>query len=115
MRPVLNFAAPVLRQPRLPAPGGCLESAFLSHLSVDTEDEAGLLALVGEAARRARSRGIDYLMLGLAERHPLVPVVQKRLHCHNYVSMVYVVYWEDGREAASGIDGRMPHAELALL
>ena len=115
LRPMLNLAAPVLRQPRLPAPGGRLESAFLSHLSVDEGDAAVSLALVGEAARRARARGIDYLMLGLAERHPLRQTLQKRLHCHSYVSMIYVVYWDDGREAAAGIDDRMPHPELALL
>lgn len=115
LRPMLNLAAPVLRQPRLPAPGDFLESAFLSHLSVDEDDDAALLALVGEAARRARERGIDYLMLGLAERHPLRKTLQKRLHCHSYVSVIYVVYWDDGREAASGIDDRMPHPELALL
>ncbi len=115
LRPLLNLAAPALRQPRLPAPGGRLESAFLSHLSVDPDDGATLLALVGEAARRARGRGIEYLMLGMAERHPLRRTLQKRLYCHSYASMIYVVYWDDGREAASGIDARMPHPELALL
>ena len=115
LRPLLNLAAPALRQPRLPAPGGRLESAFLSHLSVDAGDEAALLALVGEAARRARDRGIDYLMLGLAERHPLRRTLQKRLNSHSYVSVIYVVYWDDGRGAASSIDDRVPHPELALL
>lgn len=115
LRPMLNVAAPLLRQPRLPAPGGRIESAFLSHLSVDEGDEAALLVLVREAARRARDRGIDYLMLGLAERHPLRQSLEKRLHCHSYVAMIYLVYWDDGREAASGIDDRIPHPELALL
>lgn len=115
MRPLLNLAAPALRQPRLPPPGGRLESAFLSHLSIHPEDEEALLAMVGEAARRARERGIDYLMLGLAERHPLRPVLQKRLSCHSYVSMIYVVYWDDGREAVAELDDRIPHPELALL
>jgi len=115
LRPLLNMAAPVLRQPRLPPAGGRLESAFLSHLSVDPDDDAVLLALIGEAGRRARDRGIDYLMLGLAGRHPLRPALQARLSCHSYVSMIYVVYWDDGRDAAAQLDDRMPHPELALL
>jgi len=115
LRPLLNLAAPLLRRPRLPAPGGRIESAFLSHLSIEPADEAALLALVGEAARRARSRGIDYLMLGLAERHPLCKSLRRRLRCHCYASMIYVVHWDDGRELAAAIDARLPHPELALL
>lgn len=115
LRPFLNLAAPALRQPRLPPPGGQLQSAFLSHLSVAPGDVATLLALVREAARRARSKGIDYLMLGLAERHPLRRALQKRLSCHSYASMTYVVYWEEGRAAAAQLDDRLPHPEVALL
>lgn len=114
-RPLFNLAAPLLRQPRLPSVGQHIQSAFLSHLSVDPDDEATFMALLRHAARQAVSRGIDYLMLGLAERNTLCKVVQKRLSCHRYVSILYLVYWKDGCEYASKLDERLPHPEMAIL
>ena len=114
-RPFINLAAPLLRQPRLPPPGHQLESAFLSHLSVDPDDEATLIALVKKAGQSAVSRGINYIMLGLAERSRFCETLQKRFSCHRYASMIYLVYWEDGREYACKIDDRIPHPEMAIL
>jgi len=115
VRPFFNLVAPLLRQPRLPSPGQNIQSAFLSHISVDRGDEAALLALIRHAARQAATRGIDYLMLGLAERNPFCGLLQRRFSCHRFESMIYLVYWEDGREYASTIDGRIPHPEVAIL
>lgn len=115
IRPLFNIAAPLLRHPRLPAPGETIESAFLSHLSVDADDEESLLALVGAAARKARSRGIDYIMVGLAERNPLCSLLERRFSCHRYESMIYMVYWDDGRDIVSTIDQRIAHPEVAIL
>ena len=115
VRPFFNIVAPVLRQPRLPPPGCQLESAFLSHLSVDPDDDATLLALVRKAGQTALSRGIDYIMLGLATRNRFCEILQKRFSCHRYSSMIYLVYWEDGREYACKIDDRIPHPEMAIL
>jgi hypothetical protein len=114
-RPFFNLVAPLLRQPRLPPPGHQLESAFLSHLSVDPNDEATLLALVRKAGESAVRRGIDYIMLGLATRSRFSKILQKRFSCHRYASTIYVVYWEDGREFACKIDARIPHPEMAIL
>jgi hypothetical protein len=115
VRPFFNIVAPLLRQPRLPPPGQQLESAFLSHLSVDPDDEGTLLALLRQAAQQAISRGIDYIMIGLAARNTLCDVLQKRFSCHKYVSMIYLVYWDDGRDYARKIDDRIPHPEMAIL
>ena len=113
VRPFFNVAAPLLRQPRLPTPGDRLESAFLSHLSVDDDDT--LLALVRYAAERAVRRGIDYVMLGLASRNDLTHVIQRKFSCHRYMSMIYLVYWPDGCSAAVAADDRIPHPEMAIL
>lgn len=115
VRPWFNLVAPVLRRPRLPPPGQHIESAFLSHLSVDPDDEATLFALLRKAANYALKRGIDYVMLGLAERNTLCDAIRKQLSCHSYVSMLYLVYWADGCEYASTIDNRIPHPEMAIL
>ena len=114
-RPLLNVLAPLLSRPRLPSPGARLESAFLSHVAVAPDDEQTLVALVGHACQEALARGLDYVMLAFAERNPLANVIRKRFPCHNYVSMIYVVYWEDGAVAASQLDNRIPHPEVAIL
>ncbi len=114
-RPFFNLVAPLMGRPRLPAPGARLESAFLSHVAVAPDDDEALVALISAASRQALRRGIDYVMIAFAERNPLATVVRKRFPCHSYVSMIYVVYWEDGAAAAAELDGRMPHPEMAIL
>ena len=114
-RPLLNLIAPLAGRPRLPPPGARLESAFLSHLAVDDDDDEALVELVAAGCECAVRRGIDYVMFALAERHPLAAVIRKRFPCHDYVSMIYVVFWEDGRAAADALDGRLPHPEVAIL
>lgn len=115
VRPFMNFVAPFRNRPRLPPPGHELKSAFLSHLSVDPDDDETLLSLIQKAGQQAVRRGIDYVMLGLAERNSHCKLLQKRFSCHKYVSMIYLVYWQDGEEYASGIDDRIPHPEMAIL
>ena len=114
-RPFVNLVAPVLGRPRLPAPGARLESAFLSHVAVAEDDGETLEALIACSCRHAIERGIDYVMISFAQRHPLTEVVRKRFPCHSYVSVLYVVYWEDGAGAAESLDNRIPHPEVAIL
>ena len=114
-RPLLNLAAPLLGRPRLPPAGARLESAFLSHLAIDEDDDEALVAVVAAACRNAASRGIDYAMISVAARHPLAAVIRKRFPCHDYVSMIYVVFWEDGRDDVDALDGRIPQPEVAIL
>ena len=114
-RPLLNLFAPLLGRPQLPPPGAGLESAFLSHVAVAEDDGETLEALIACSCRHAIERGIDYVMISFAERHPLAAVVRKRFPCHNYVSVLYVVYWDDGADAASSLDNRIPHPEVAIL
>lgn len=114
-RPFFNLVAPFMSRPRLPAPGARLESAFLSHVAVAPDDEEALVALIADASREALRRGIDYVMIALVDRNPLAAVVRRRFPCHSYVSMIYVVYWEDGAASVAELDGRMPHPEMAIL
>lgn len=115
VRPLLNIAAPIIGRPRLPAPGASLESAFLSHIAIHEDDEESLLALVAGSCEQATKRGIDYVMISFAQRNPLARVVRKRFPCHDYVSVIYAVFWEDGANAVSRLDSRIPHPEVAIL
>ena len=115
VRPLLNIAAPIIGRPRLPPTGARLESAFLSHVAIHEDDEESLLALVAGSCEQATKRGIDYVMISFAQRNPLAKVVRRRFPCHDYVSVIYAVFWGDGTNAVSQLDSRIPLPEVAIL
>lgn len=115
LRPAYNLAAPLFRRPRLPAPGASLESGILSHLVVEQEDEATAVSLIRQACRNGSQRGLDYVMIGVAERNPIYSLICRHFSCHSYLSMLYGVYWEDGKNEFEKLDHRIPHPELAIL
>ena len=115
VRPLLNIVAPLMGRPRLPSPGAKLESAFLSHVAINEDDEDSLIGLVAAGCEQAMRKDIDYVMISFASRNPLTNVMRKRFTSHEYVSVIYVVYWEDGAGAVSMLDDRIPHPEVAIL
>ena len=115
VRPLLNVVAPILGRPRLPSPGAKLESAFLSHVAVNEDDEESLIALVAASCEQAMKKDIDYVMISFATRNPLANVIRKRFTSHEYISVIYVVFWDDGAGAVSMLDDRIPHPEVAIL
>ena len=115
VRPLHNIVAPLIGRPRLPSPGATLESAFLSHVAVNEDDGDTLVALVARSCKQAITKGIDYVMISFAQRNPLASVIRKRFPCHEYLSVIYVVFWEDGASAVSQLDDRIPHPEVAIL
>ncbi len=115
LRPAFNVVAPLMRRPRLPKPGSTLQTAFLSHLAVNPGDERTLLSLVAGSCRLARQRGLDYVSLAMAERNPFVATLRRHFPVHSYVSILYVVYWDDGAKQAGALDDRLPHPEVAIL
>ncbi len=114
-RPWINGLARILGTPRLPAPGAPLAQAYLSHLAVDGDDPVIfarlLLAVLAEGGRR----GLAYVVAGFAESHPLLAVARRLRRAREYASLLHVVHWEEGRAAVEGLDGRVPHVEVALL
>ena len=115
VRPLLNIVAPLIGRPRLPSPGAKLESAFLSHVAINEDDEESLIGLVAAGCEQAMRKDIDYVMISFASRNPLAKAMRKRFTSHEYVSVIYVVYWEDGAGAVSMLDDRIPHPEVAIL
>lgn len=114
-RPLLNLIAPVTGLPPLPPVGTPLAHAFLSHLAVARDDPAVFVALVEAALDQAWSRGIDVVLVGVADAHPLAVPLKAAFRGRLYRSMLYLVYWDDGRAAADALDGRPMHVELALM
>jgi hypothetical protein len=111
----INRGAWLLGAPRLPAPGRALPHAYLSHVAVDGDDTSVFERLLAAVLAEARRRGYAYVVAGFAERHPFLAVVRRRCRVREYGSVLHVVHGADGAHAASILDGRVPHVEVALL
>jgi hypothetical protein len=114
VRPVWNALAPLAGASALPAPGSTLSIAFLSHLAVENDDVDVFSALLDAGLVRAALRGAVHAILGLAEENP-VTAAAMRLKPRNYRSRAYLVCWPEGEEAASRVDARTLHLEVAIL
>ena len=114
-RPVSNLLSPLIGSPKLPAVGGSVSFAYLSHLAVDDDDAGVFTALLCAARRIAARRGLDHLCIGLGGRHPLMGVALARFGAREYRSRAYVVHWDDGLEAVRALDDRPIHLEVAIL
>jgi hypothetical protein len=75
--------------PRLPAPGSTLALASLA--AICAEDGAVAIALVRAAARAARDRGLEQLVLCLPAGHPHVPVLGRLGRPRRYGTVLYAV------------------------
>ena len=101
---------------RLPAPGARLKSAFVSHVAVDDDDPEVMLALLAAVRDTAAARGLDYLVLGLAEGRPLLDAIRENVPCRTYASLIYQVTWPNEHAAAvPPLDARRLHPEAAIL
>jgi hypothetical protein len=114
LRPALNFAAHVLRQPRLPAPGQTLRIAYVSHVGMRDENDEDLRTLVEAARTEARSRGIDTVLCGWATQHSMAEVLRDHTRSREFRSQLYIVRWPE--DPAPAFDAaRRPAPEIALL
>lgn len=114
VRPLYNLLARWGGLPRLPSPGSELKHCFVSFIAVDGDDLDVFGALLDSIQSYAAAQGYDYFLVGLHERDPLLAAAREYPH-RDYVSRLYVVYWEDGAELCRSLDGRVPYLELAAL
>jgi hypothetical protein len=68
--------------------------------------------LLPACVNTAYKRGKAYLMLGLADGDPLLPIVKRYLHV-TYHSDLFALSWDDG--VVSRVDSRVPYIEIATL
>ncbi len=114
-RRLLNVFAPLVGLPRLPAIDATLRLVYLSHLAVANDEPEVLKGLIKTVGAHARRRGYALMTLGLAEGHSLLPLVKRRFRHFEYHSLLCLVYWDDGAQAAAALDARPVHVELAML
>jgi len=112
LRPAYNLAARFLKARPLTPPGQAIPLTFASCICVADDDLSVMRALLSTCAANASRRGKAFLMLGLSDGDPLLPVAQRFLHI-KYHSDLFAVSWSD--EPINQLDGRIPYIEIATL
>jgi hypothetical protein len=114
LRPLYNGWARLRGAPRLPAPGESLRH-ILAALPVCANDDDGVFNRLLDALI-ARSAGGDcsYLLVGLHDGDPLLPVLRS-YRAAWYTTRLYQVCWDDGEDLRGRLDGRTPYLELGCL
>ena len=116
-RPLCNGWAGLRGLPKLPQPGHPFPH-LAAALPVVQDDDVSVFtvlleSLLGRAAEQlAGSRA--YLLVGLHEDDPLLPVA-RRYTWHSYRTRLYYVCWEDGETLRAELDDRPPYLELGCL
>lgn len=113
MRPFYNLMARLRSRPGLPAAGGTVRHLKAALLRIEGEDAGAFAFLLGHALRKARERSSP-LAIMVHERDPFLPVL-RALPSVAYASRLFAAYYEDGRELAGSLDGRVPYVELGAL
>ena len=113
VRGLYNAYAAARGVPGLPAAGSQLRLLHGAFLSATGDDAETIQALVERALVDWSGRGASYLVLALAEGHPLGHVLARHA-ARRLTSRVYAVYWPD--EGVPAFDRRRPlHLEVATL
>jgi hypothetical protein len=113
-RPLLNVGAALSGLPRLPSVGSPLREVSLSHLAVAEDDPGVFEALLRGALGRARDRGYQLAVTGMAQGHPLLEPARRFARHMAYQSDIYRVHWDEPGSPAD-LDKRPLHLEAAIL
>ena len=114
-RALLNAAAPIHGQPRLPRAGSALAAVFASHMAMRENHESALIDLINQLRLTANSRGISMLVVGFASNDPRLAAVRRSFRRREYQSRLYVVRWPNIGGCARDLDKRILGPEVALL
>ena len=113
VRRLYNAYTAVRGVPGLPPAGSQLRLLHGAFLSANDDDAATALALVERVLVDWSDRGASYLVLALAEGHPLSETLSRHA-ARRLTSRVYAVYWPDEGEPTFD-RGRPIHLEVATL
>jgi hypothetical protein len=111
-RPFYNAAARLRSRPMLPRPGEIFPFVTGAIPVVRDNDREIAAALLDHLLAANEQR--TFLLVGLHERDPLLPMIQRR-QVTAYVTRLYHVCWEDGESLRSSLDSRPPYLELGCL
>jgi hypothetical protein len=114
LRPMHNLWASVRGGPRLPPPGAHLRCLMGALPLAEKDDHAVFDALLEAQLARSAGKTWDYLLVGMHEKDPLLPVV-RRYPARWYTTRLYLVCWDDGHDQLRSLDQRPPYLELGSL
>ena len=112
VRPVYDLAARLMGARPLTPPGQVMPLAFASCICVPGGDPAVMKVLLPASVPTAYARGKAYLMVGLADGDPLLPLIKRYLNV-TYHSDLFALSWSDG--VVDRVDERIPYIEIATL
>jgi len=113
VRLAYDVAAHVLRRPRLPAPGGQLHYAYVTHQAVRDDDPCVLRALLRAAARDLRGGGQHFLSM-CAPVDGIVDAATRGFFTTNLAARLFVVTAPGRTSDPMWFCGR-PGFEMALV
>jgi len=113
-RKLLNLFSFFGAWPYLPEPNTPLRYLYASHLAIDGDDPAVFAVLLRALYNHNLEHDYSYFMIGLAESNPLRKIV-KGYRPLTYISQLYLVDWEKGRNLLESIDQHIPGLEVATL
>lgn len=100
--------------PVLPRVGQALRSAYVSLICIARDDRAVFDRLLRNVYNLARARGLEYLLIGLDARDPLLPAARAYRHVC-YPSRLYLASWSDGGPSHDPLDDRPAYVDIATL
>jgi hypothetical protein len=112
-RVLINLAATMRGQPRLPAAGDPLRCAWLSPIAVEQGAAADVRVLVNAARAHAKELGFAVVFAGGAASGHTATVLRALPRVREYRSSLFVVRWPDDPPVA--LDDRVVSPDLALL
>ena len=115
IRPFFNLYAKIGKRPELPKPETILNYLTLALISVENDDTDIFESLFRNALRDVSNvDNLHSVMVGFHERDPFLPIA-KRIPHMEYLSRIYLAFWQDGQSILSTLDDRIPYIELGAL
>lgn len=114
VRPLVNGWAQLRGGVTLPKAGEPFRFVSGALPLVKDVDAEVFAALLQAACSRPSDAQAAYLLIGLHERDPLRPLVE-RYQATTYTVGLYYVCWEDGESVREQLDDRVPYLELGCL
>jgi hypothetical protein len=112
--PIYNLSALCRGCASLPGPGAKLHGVYAAFVCIANDELQIFASLLREVYRLARSRGFEYLLLGLDTGDPLLPVARKYSHVL-YPSHLYLAEWPDGGHFHERLERRATYVDIATL
>jgi hypothetical protein len=113
-RPLYNAWAIVRGLPRLPRVGEAFRYLMAAIPAVAGNEGAVFEALLQALLARSSGGPCDYVLVGLHESDPLLPIA-RRFAAESYVTRTYIVRWQNESTDRVRLDERPAYLELGFL